>query len=301
MTEVDFGPGTRARSSRNRYSDRGLQAAGIRRHGRCDGGNVGRRSATSAADIFTYTAAPVLIAASVFPFSAVTPDFGPYEGGTTVTITGANLAGATAVHFGAIAGTIISDTATEITAVSPGQPLGSIVDVTVTTAGGTSATLFGDLFNYTLVAPVVSSVSPPSGPLAGGSTVYITGANLLGATEVDFGGVKATIFIDSPTQIVATSPAETAGTVDVTVVTPGERSAISANDKYTYSTSIVPIVSEPEPVVGPGGGRDHSDHYGNEPVRRHGGGLRPDRGRSSSFRQLRLTPPVRRVPPARST
>ena len=216
--------------------------------------SAGGTTPTSAADKFTYIAAPVLIAASVFPFSAVTPEFGPYEGGTMVTITGANLAGATKVNFGntPAASFVVNPNGTTITAVSPGQPLGSIVDVTVTTAGGTSATLFGDLFNYTLVAPIVSGVSPSSGPVAGMFAVTITGANLLGATEVDFGNTPATSFtVNSPTQITAMSPAGTAGTVDVTVVTPGERSIISANDNYTYSASIVPTVSGLSPSFGP--------------------------------------------------
>ncbi|HEV2968811.1 MAG TPA: IPT/TIG domain-containing protein [Pirellulales bacterium] len=216
--------------------------------------SAGGTTATSAADQFTYIAAPVLIDYSGFPF-ALTPNFGPYEGGTTVTINGANLANATKVNFGAIAGTIVSDTATQIVAISPAQPLGSIVDVTVTTAGGTSDLLYGDLFQYTHEPPYVYGVSPPSGDVAGGTTVTITGLNLLGATEVDFGSVlggpKATSFtINSPTQITATSPAETAGTVDVTVVTPGERSAISAADHFTYTSSAVPTVSSLSPSSG---------------------------------------------------
>jgi hypothetical protein len=250
VTEVDFGPNKGTIVAKNGDEIEATSPAGAAGAVDVTVVNAGGRSATSANDKFTYIAAPVLIAASTFPFSAVTPDFGPFEGGTAVTITGANLTGATKVNFGTIAGTIISDTATQIVAVSPAQPSGTIVDVTVTTAGGTSATLFGDLFNYTLVAPIVSSVNPPSGPVAGGTTVTITGANLLGATEVDFGATAATIVSNSPTQIVVRTPAETAGTVDVTVVTPGERSAISANDKYTYSASIVPIVSGLSPSSG---------------------------------------------------
>ena len=67
---------------------------------------------------------------------------GPTAGGTSVTINGANLSGATAVDFGTGNGaTITSDTATQIIATSPSGT--GTVDVTVTTAGGTSADLVG--------------------------------------------------------------------------------------------------------------------------------------------------------------
>ena len=70
--------------------------------------------------------------------SAISPGSGPAAGGTTVTITGTDLASATAVKFGGVAATISSDTATQIVATSPAGT--GTVDVTVTTAGGTSAT-----------------------------------------------------------------------------------------------------------------------------------------------------------------
>ena len=43
-------------------------------------------------------------------------------------------------------------------------------------------------------APVVTSISPTSGPAAGGTTVTITGSGFTGATAVDFGTTPATSF-----------------------------------------------------------------------------------------------------------
>src|SRR5437764_12286093 len=63
-------------------------------------------------------------------------------------------------------------------------------------------------------APTVASVSPNSGPTAGGQTVTITGAHLSGATAVSFGGVAGTIITGGATQITVTSPAGAAGLVD---------------------------------------------------------------------------------------
>ncbi len=60
--------------------------------------SYGATSATSAADEFTYVPGPAVTGLSV-P-SGLTPPSGAAEGGTTVTITGTNLANATAVDFG---------------------------------------------------------------------------------------------------------------------------------------------------------------------------------------------------------
>ena len=69
----------------------------------------------------------------------------------------------------------------------------------------------------------------------GGTSVTITGTNLTGATAVRFGLGNATGFtVDSDTQITATAPAGSPGTVDVTVATPGGTSARSPADRYTY-------------------------------------------------------------------
>lgn len=102
----------------------------------------------------------------------------------------------------------------------------------------------------TVVAPTVTGVNPPSGPMAGGTSVTITGSKFTGATSVKFGTSAATTFtVNSDTQITATSPAAAAGVVDVTVTTPSGTSAIGINDRFTYlgpagASSPVPTLSE---------------------------------------------------------
>jgi hypothetical protein len=185
----------------------------------------GGTSATSAADQFTYIAPPTV--------TAVSPNKGPTGGGTVVSITGTNLTGATAVNFGGNAATSMTvNSATLITATSPAGSAG-VVDITVITPGGTSATSAADQFTY-FARPTVTAVSPTSGVTTGGATVTITGTNLNGATAVSFGGVAATINADAANSITATSPAHSAGKVDVTVMTPGGTSATSAADQFTY-------------------------------------------------------------------
>src|SRR5262249_58045177 len=91
----------------------------------------------------------------------------------------------TAVRFGSnAAGSFIVNSTTQITATSPAG-IGT-VDVTVTTAGGTSAISSGDRFTY-VSAPTVTNVNPNTGPTSGGTSVTITGTNFSGATAVRIG------------------------------------------------------------------------------------------------------------------
>ncbi len=85
--------------------------------------------------------------------------------------------------------------------------------------------------------PLVTSVSPASGGVSGGSQVTIRGLNLLGTTAVDFGGTPAAaINVVSDVEIVATVPAGPSGggRVDVTVKTPAGTSPTGPYDGYLY-------------------------------------------------------------------
>lgn len=80
--------------------------------------------------------------------TSISPVSGSPAGGTSVTITGTGFTGATAARFGgtvATSFTVVSSTSITVTA-----PAGSagVVDITVTTAAGTSATSSADQFTY---------------------------------------------------------------------------------------------------------------------------------------------------------
>jgi DNA-binding beta-propeller fold protein YncE len=201
----------------------------------------GGPSAITAADQYTYFALPTV--------SSVSSSAGSTSGGNTVIITGTNLTGASAVGFGAAGATSFTvNSTTQITATAPAGVAG-IVDVTVTTPGGTSATDAADGYTY-VAAPSVSAISPTSGPTAGDTIVTITGNNLLDATAVKFGTTEATFFINGATQITATAPAGTVGSVDVTVATSGGISATGAGDRFTYVAAAAPTVSAITPTGG---------------------------------------------------
>lgn len=90
--------------------------------------------------------------------------------------------------------------------------------------------------------PTITSISPDTGPMAGGTPVTITGANLAGATGVTFGGVAATSYtVDSDTQIRAVTPAGSAGAVDVAVTAPG--GTVTETGGFTYATAAPNVLS----------------------------------------------------------
>lgn len=199
---------------------------------------------TNTTNTFTFTYAPPPTV------SAVSPTEGPSAGGTTVTVTGANFTGATAVNFGATSATFTVVNATTITATAPAGV--GVVDVTVTTPNGTSATGPADRFTY-LSPPSVTGLSPAAGPTGGGTSVVLTGTNFTGATAVTFGGTAASSFtVDSATQITATAPAGAAGGVNVRVTGPGGTSTIGGGNLYTYVNP--PTIAAIAPSGGPTSG-----------------------------------------------
>ena len=138
----------------------------------------------------------------------IEPHEGLTKGGTTVAISGANLADATEVRFGGTRAPILSDTATEITAVSPPAKAGT-VDVTVTTSGGTSEPSTADRFaydpierfelvNWTLAGALTDrklreAIGLPSGSLlsASGELNTETGSgSLVGAVQIPGSNVR---------------------------------------------------------------------------------------------------------------
>jgi hypothetical protein len=184
---------------------------------------AGTATATAA---FTYIPPPIV--------TGVAPNKGPTAGGLPVVVTGTGFTGTTSVNFGVRSASFQVNSDTQIMATSPSGSAGP-VDVTVTTSAGTSAASAADRFTY-FAPPTVTSISPNNGPVVGATSVTITGTNFTSASAVKFGSNTATFTVSSATQIVANSPAGSAGIVDVTVATPGGTSATSASDKFSYGS-----------------------------------------------------------------
>jgi hypothetical protein len=147
---------------------------------------------------------------------AVSPNQGPAAGGTTVTLTGTGLTGATAVTFGSNPATSYTvNSATQITAVTPAGT--GAVPVTVTTVGGTSNTV---VYTYE-AAPVLTALAPAQGPTDAGAGITLTGIALTTTGTVSFGAAPAAFTVLSDTTVVAQAPAGPPGPVSVTVTTSG--------------------------------------------------------------------------------
>lgn len=146
-------------------------------------------SASGSASEYTYVAAPAV--------TAISPDRGPLEAGTVVTVTGTGLAGAEepagAVKFGAVTATDVdvNPAGTELTAVAPAGGAGP-AHVTVTTIGGTSATSADDEYTY---------VSPPA------LTVVEAGTGS-GSVECNGGPCEATYPYGTSVTLAATTAAD---------------------------------------------------------------------------------------------
>jgi IPT/TIG domain len=176
---------------------------------------------TSTANVYYYyVGAPVLTSA--------TPNQGPASGGTSITLTGSHLVGATAVKFGSVAAasfSVASDTT--ITAVAPPGTSGPVA-ITVTTPGGITP---ANVYYYYLGAPALTGATPNQGPASGGTPITLTGGNLTSTTAVKFGSTAATSFtVVSDGIIVAVAPPGT-GVSTITAASPG---GISNGLTYTY-------------------------------------------------------------------
>ena len=207
-------------------------------------------SATTAADKFTYhKPGPPSV-------SGVSPAAGPAGGGTRVVITGANLTGGT-VDFGATpAAAVTCTSATSCSAVSPTGAVGA-VDVAVATDGGTSPAGPASGFTYQKPQqPTVSAVSPATGPLTGGTSVTVTGTDLLAGT-VRFGATAASDSACTQTTCTATQPPGSPGTVDITVQTAGGTSATSARSTFTVAPVQLSEVPVPGLAAGDAAGGGH--------------------------------------------
>ncbi|GMV84863.1 MAG: hypothetical protein AMXMBFR80_07210 [Dehalococcoidia bacterium] len=192
---------------------------------------------------------------TVIPFiTSIDPGAGPLTGGTLVTITGGNFVGTPSVTFGGLACTSVSVVlSTRITCVTPAHTAGT-VEVIVTTVNGSNTTI-GTQNDFTYTSgPTVTLLNPNTGLATGNTIVTITGTGFTSSgMTVKFGTVTAVFTYIDTTTIIAVAPAQSAGTVDVIVTTPGGTSPNTAADNFTYTGSTAPVVTSVSPASGPVG------------------------------------------------
>ena len=216
----------------------------------------GAASPANTGDDYTYYASPTV--------SSVSPASGTVSGGTPITITGTGFVPGATVEIAqgsgagptAIAASkVVVVSPTEITATTGGPAKAGTFNLFVVESGAASPANTGD--DYTYVGPTVSSVSPASGTVSGGTPITITGTGFVpGATvEIAQGSgagptaiAASKVVVVSPTEITATTggPAK-AGTFNLFVVESGAASPANTGDDYTY---VGPTVSSVSPASG---------------------------------------------------
>ena len=161
-----------------------------------------------------------LVAAAPVPMiTGISPSGGPLKGGTPVTITGSWFTGTTDVQFGGVSGTalsVVNDS--QITIITPSHEAGSVF-ISITTPAGVGTSPYpSTMFNYEEYPPPrVSSISPASGPMKGGTLVTITGSGLSSAGYVYFGRYGEIPKVIDDSHLTVTTLPSPPGLVPVTI------------------------------------------------------------------------------------
>jgi hypothetical protein len=185
--------------------------------------------------------------------SALNPASGPQSGGTTVTLSGQAFIGVSKVLFAGVEASFTVDSESLITAISPSclpstacaQSSNAFgAPITVITPAGSVTTPTTAEFAY---QASITSVSPSSGPLSGGTSVTVTGAGFeTGAnSRFRFGTLPAVnAQCSSTTLCTMLTPAQGPGSVEVTY-----SGSLPANSgRFTYTG---PSITSLNPNVGP--------------------------------------------------
>ena len=169
-----------------------------------------------------------------FAVTAISPTSG--ADGTSVTITGTGFSATTAsntVQFNGVAATVLSATATSITAIAPPGAGTGAISVTL---NGQTAT--GPVFTYTVSPLTVTGINPATGGF--NTTVTITGTGFSSTAVnniVKFNGVPAVVLSSTSVSLVVTVPAK-AGTGTVTVSENGV-AATATGPVFNYLPTLV--------------------------------------------------------------
>ena len=187
---------------------------------------------------------PIQVALPPPTITSVSPSSGQVAGGNTLSITGSGFLSDSIVRIeGDECIKITPPSSTSITCKSPAKNAG-VYSVGVTNPDGQKAIL-SKVFTV-LPPPVISSISPTGGPLAGGNTLTINGNNFVAGALARIQGINCpNTRLLSSNQMTCQPAARTAGVYNVAVINPDQqRGGLSA--AYTYRAA--PTVSSVSPT-----------------------------------------------------
>jgi hypothetical protein len=250
--------------------------------------------------------------------TAVTPAIGRPAGGETVTITGRNFTTPVRVLFVTDTGVtkegqVISASANEIKVFSPAFDVGTTqqlkATITVINAAGSAnesrITLATGTFTYqsTILTPKVTTMSPASGPINGGTRSTIFGEGFQSPLQVFFGSAEAQVVSNTFNQIIVLSPAGSTtspngsgavlGPVDVRVVNINSATTVTAPALFRYTPKMQITLAGPNEGPFTGGTEFHIDGTGfDDPLTVVAAGVAADIIRVSGTQILARTNPV---------
>ena len=180
--------------------------------------------------------------------TSVSPNVGSSAGGTIVSISGSGFVSPATVTFGGVPATLVTVVNSNlITATTPANPVGPVSVLVSGPSGSVGGLTSG--FTYELAWPRLTSVSPSTGALTGGTTLTLVGSGFAPGATVTIGGIPApTVSSVSPTQIVVTSPAGASGSAVILVTNPGGAIAGLAN-AFAFSANPQPVAPPPAPAT----------------------------------------------------
>ncbi len=173
--------------------------------------------------------------------SNITPTSGSTAGGTVLTVNGTNFLTTTGVTIDGNAASFVIDSNIQLTVTTPAASAftGLPVNIIITnTFGSYTAT---NSFTYTQPTPIISSVTPTTRNVSGGSSIVLSGNFFLGTTSVLIDNVAATSYVvNSTTQITAVIPSSiyTNLPVNINVITPAGTGTLTNGFTYLPSPTI---------------------------------------------------------------
>ncbi len=207
-------------------------------------------SATSGTITVTNTTAPAGTVTSSGSYTVTASQrptitsFTPASGitGSSVTITGTFLSGASSVSFGKLAAPYVIVSATQITATVPNGATNGDISVATAVATATSSAVFTPTLS-------IRGLSPASGPT--GTHVMIAGTGFTSTSTVKFNGIAASVLTRtlSTSLVAVVPPAATSGPITVQNTTTPIGTVRDAGS-YKVTPHSLPVISSFTPTSG---------------------------------------------------
>jgi hypothetical protein len=183
--------------------------------------------------------------------TAVNPTGGGVAGGTSVTLTGANLTSDCSIAFGGVPAASKFVDAFTMTATTPAHVAGT---VSIGLSCGAGSFTLQNAFTYVDVAPTLIGVSPSFGGTGGGTLVRLTGTNFRAACWPFFDGMPARgAKVWSATSMTASTPPHALGSVDVSMHCGPISFTLAKGFSYSTSDEPAPVVTGVDPLAGSAG------------------------------------------------